>query len=138
MTKPAGISKLKAKLDKIFSQFIRLRDSTDDGGLGQCCTCDKVIFYKDGDAGHFLSRTYLGTRFDERNVNLQCKSCNGFRAGEQYKHGQYVNMMHGEGVAEELQAIAKQTHKWDRIRYEEQIEKYTKSVKELKASRGLE
>ena len=137
MIKKEGISKLKAKLDKVFSQYIRLRD-TDDQGWGNCVTCGKALFWKNGDAGHFISRTYLNTRFEPLNVNLQCKGCNGYRSGEQFTHGLVIDRKHGEGMAFALLSISKKSVKWDRPKYQEKIRKYTKLVQELKSSKGLE
>ena len=137
MTKPEGISKLKAKLDKVFSQYIRLRN-TDDQGWGNCVTCSKALFWKQGDAGHFISRTYLNTRFEPLNVHLQCKGCNGYRAGEQYKHGLVIDHKYGEGMAIALLAVSQKSVKWDRPKYQAKISKYTQLVKELKESKGLE
>ena len=53
----------KAKLVKLFSEFIRLRDSNEHG-LGQCISCGKFItvwrdnvkFVKTAHAGHYYSR----------------------------------------------------------------------------------
>ena len=137
MTKHGGISKLKAKLDKVFSQFVRLRDS-DDEGFGRCITCSKSVFYKASDAGHFISRTYLATRFDPRNVNLQCKGCNGFRAGEQYKHGIAINAMYGDDTADKLWEQARTSTKWDRAMYAEAINHFQQSVQRLREQKGLE
>ena len=79
------ISKLKKELDTIFSIFIRLRDATDTG-LCQCFTCGCVKHYKSGmQCGHFQSRRFLATRFDEHNCAPQCVACNMFRGGEQFK-----------------------------------------------------
>ena len=137
MTKPAGISKLKTKLDKVFSQFIRIRN-TDDHGWGHCVTCSKSLFWKEGDAGHFISRTYLNTRFEPMNVHLQCKGCNGYRAGEQFKHGLVIDHMYGPGMSLALLSWSQKSVKWDRLKYQQEITKYTDLVKELKSSKGLE
>tara|TARA_R110002074_G_scaffold185362_1_gene350762 strand:+ start:369 stop:743 length:375 start_codon:yes stop_codon:yes gene_type:complete len=124
-------------MDKAFSLFIRLRD-TDDLGIGKCITCNKRVFWKEADAGHFISRTYLGTRFDDRNVNLQCKGCNGFKNGEQYKHGVAINMLYGDDTADELWAIARGSHKWDRARYIETIAFYNSRVQSLREQKQVE
>jgi len=137
MIKKEGISKLKAKLDKVFSQYIRIRN-TDEYGWGHCVTCSKSLFWKEGDAGHFISRTYLNTRFEPLNVHLQCKGCNGYRAGEQYKHGLVIDAMYGEGIALSLLVESKKSVKWDRPKYQAKIRKYTELVKDLKESKGLE
>lgn len=54
------------------------------------------------DAGHFQSRKHYATRWDEENVQVQCKGCNIFRAGEQYIFGLQLDRKYGPGKAEEL------------------------------------
>lgn len=93
---------LRKQADKNFSLYIRLRDS-DKEGYGNCITCGVKKHYKDAHAGHFMSRRFPGTRWDELNVNLQCAGCNLFGSGEQYKYGIALEDKYGKGTAEKLQ-----------------------------------
>jgi hypothetical protein len=54
------------------------------------------------DAGHFISRRFEATLFDERNVNLQCIKCNRFENGNQYEHGLRIDKKYGPGTAEKI------------------------------------
>jgi len=82
-------------LDIPFSKFIRLRDTP--GGVGRCISCQKVITYKTCDCGHYINRKHMTTRYDEKNCNAQCLSCNrfdegniqGYRKGLLKKIGEY-------------------------------------------------
>ena len=133
-----SISKLKKELDKWFSLFIRLRDSTDEG-LVQCFTCGVVKYYKKGmQCGHFQSRSFLATRFDEENCQPQCIGCNMFKQGEQYKFSLYLDTKYGEGKAEELQYLAKSIVKFTRVDYEDKISYYKDLVEKLKKDKGIE
>ena len=134
-----SISKLKKELDKIFSIYIRLREATDNG-LCQCFTCGKVAHYKQGgmQCGHFQSRRFLATRFDEQNCQVQCQKCNIWSQGEQYKFGLHIDGKYGEGTAEELQYKARQTVKLSRVDYEEEISYYKEAVNKLKKAKGIE
>ena len=133
-----SISKLKKELDKWFSLYIRLRDATDEG-LCQCITCGKVSHYKKGmQNGHFQSRRFLATRFDEHNCAPQCVACNMFRGGEQFRFGLAIDSKYGEGEAEELEFLARTTVKFSRYDYEDKISYYGTLVEKLKKEKGIE
>jgi len=124
------ISKLKKKLDSLFSQYIRLRNA-DHLGRVKCFTCGVEKHWKEQQAGHFQSRSHHSTRWDEVNVQVQCVKCNMFRQGEQYKFGMYLDETFGEGTAEELEQRAKTIVKLNRVDYEEAIERYKQKIKDL-------
>ena len=132
------ISKLKKELDKYFSLYIRLREATDTG-LCQCFTCGKVAHYKTGgmQCGHFQSRKHLSTRWNEQNCQVQCVGCNMFKQGEQWKFGVQLDVKYGGGTSEELQFLAKQTHKKARWEYEDGISYYKNFVDNLKKEKGI-
>ena len=133
-----SISKLKKELDKWFSLYIRLRD-TNEYGLVQCVTCGCIKHYKKGmQNGHFQSRSYLATRFDEVNCQPQCVGCNMFKQGEQYKFALALDNKYGQGTAEEIQLKTKQIVKITRIEYEEKISYYKDAVDKLKKEKGIE
>lgn len=136
MAKP--ISKLKKELDKWFSLYIRLRDSN-QYGMVQCFTCGCVKYYKKGmQNGHFQSRNFLATRFDEVNCQPQCVGCNMFKQGEQYKFALNIDAKYGGGTAQELQFLAKTIVKFTRVDYEEKISYYKNAVNNLKKDKGIE
>ena len=124
------LAKLKAKLDKVFSRFIRMRDCC-GSDRGPCITCGKTVIWKYGDAGHFQTRGRLNTRFDERNVNLQCKYCNGPMSGQQYLHGISIDHKYGVGTADELLQLSRQSRKISRLEYVELIDHYNRRVQDL-------
>ncbi len=127
---PTTISKLKKKLDALFSQYIRRRNA-DHLGRVKCFTCGVDKHWKEQQAGHFQSRSHHSTRWDEVNVQVQCVKCNMFRQGEQYKFGMYLDQKYGEGTAEELEIRSKTIVKLNRTDYEEAIERYKQKIKEL-------
>ena len=51
------------KVDAVFSQYVRLR-ATDDTGHGECYTCGSRRHWSEVDAGHFMSRACMSTRWD--------------------------------------------------------------------------
>ena len=74
-TQKPTIKKLKAKLDTVFSVYIRRRDN------GICYTCSTKKPWKEMQAGHFVSRSANALRYDERNVHCQDAICNIFKHG---------------------------------------------------------
>lgn len=65
------------ELDGIFSEVIR-RKHADYRGMVSCVTCWKMFHWKVIQAGHFIDRQYLLTRYDETNVFPQCSDDNCF------------------------------------------------------------
>lgn len=127
----------KKSADRWFSKFIRLRDS-DSNGLIQCITCGKVTHWKRAHAGHFMSRRFESTRYDEKNVASQCVSCNTFGQGQQFKFGQWIDKTYGKGTAEKLEIKSKQLCKRKKFDYEVLSDTYKKKVKELAKDKGIE
>jgi 5-methylcytosine-specific restriction endonuclease McrA len=127
------VSKLKSDLDKIFSKYIRLRDSNPDNGFGKCCTCNRILHWKEGDAGHFQPRQHNATRYHEQNVNLQCKKCNNknWNQGEQYLHGKYIDRKHGAGTADSLERLARCIKQFKPYELEDLISTYKQKLKYL-------
>lgn len=70
---------LVKKLDRVFSEYIRLRDATPNGYI-RCISCGQLKPFSAFDAGHFHSRRHMSTRFDEDNVQSECKGCNRFKS----------------------------------------------------------
>ena len=97
---------LVKKLDTIFSHFIRMRNANVNGYV-ECVTCGKHDHWKNMDCGHFMSRKFMSTRWHEDNCQVQCKSCNVFRYGEQYKYSVWL----GQEKAEKLHQLSRQTLK---------------------------
>lgn len=127
-----AISKLKKKLDKIFSEYIRKRDS-DYKGNCKCISCGKEhpAFGGQIHAGHLFSRRYLSIRYDEKNVNAQCSYCNTFLNGNQIKAARGVDNKWGKGTTDELESRMHVVVKLTRLDYEEAIEYYKQKIKEL-------
>ena len=88
--------------------------------------------------GHFQSRSFLSTRFDEENCQPQCVGCNMFKSGEQYKFSVNLDNKYGDGKAKELEFKARQIQKFSRVDYEENISYYKLLVEKLKTEKGIE
>ncbi len=119
-------SKLVKKLDIVFSQWVRLSNA-DNNGNCTCVTCNKSFFWKEIQAGHFISRKHYSTRWDERNVLPQCVGCNVFKYGEQYKYSIFL----GTIVAKELYLKSKEIVKFSNNEIDEMIKDYSDRLKRL-------
>lgn len=128
------IGELDAELWEVFSEFIRLRD-TDINGYGLCRTCGKELYWKgtgDAQAGHFVPKRHKATRFDERNVHLQCSECNGLKKGRMEDMGLYIDRHCGNGVAGMLKQAGRTTgFKLPRTWYYAKIQEYRRRRDEL-------
>ena len=118
-------SKLVKKLDNIFSQYIRLSNSVND--IAECVTCNKKDHWKKMQCGHFQSRKHYSTRWDERNVAVQCAGCNVFRYGEQFKFSLYL----GVKLSEELLQKSRETVKFADVDLIEMADYYSNKLKLL-------
>lgn len=130
MLKKYTVRSLKKKLDVAFSKYIRMRDCKE--GYGQCITCRSILPFNELDAGHFVGRRYNHTRYDEMNVNTQCRRCNRFEGGEKYEYGKRLNEKYGEGTAEELERKSCLIKKFTVEELKGFLEYYTNLIKEMK------
>jgi hypothetical protein len=126
--KPLSITKIKKKLDAVFSQYIRQKYA-DKNGNCKCYTCDYVNHWKKLQNGHFVSRYYLATRFDERNCRPQCFTCNMYRNGMTPDFSDRLEKELGKGITEELYREARKISKY--FPYEEKIKEYEEKIKLL-------
>lgn len=115
-----GLKKAKAKADRYFSAYIRKRDENKP-----CITCGK---YGKKDAGHFISRRFEATRFDEKNVHGQCIKCNRFEYGNQFEHGKAIDRLYGDGTADFLLQRSKMVCKRSAADYEYIAQEYKQKV----------
>lgn len=119
------------KLWKVFSEYIRLRDA-DENGYCICATSGEYVHWKECDAGHFISRRYLATKFDERNVHAQRRFDNRFSAGNQYAFGKFIDKKYGPGTADLLLLKSKQVKKLSKFEIDELTKYYKAEVEKLK------
>lgn len=114
---------LKAKLDSVFSTFIRQR-GMDREGQNVCVSCGALMPWERLQAGHYYRRQHLGTRWDERNVWPQCLACNIWRRGN---YASFARFMYGKFSLQELDdldGLHRETVKLNRADLESMIAKY--------------
>lgn len=125
------------KLWTIFSQFIRLRDSNENG-FCKCLTCGAIRYYKNMDCGHGIQRGHMGTKYDEKNNHAQCKICNGpFGKGKPIEYKREVDKKYGPGTWEDMQFKARTVTKFGGFEIKIMTEHYTAEVEKMKATKNL-
>jgi hypothetical protein len=116
-------AQLKKELDSVFSIYIRTKYADTDGMVA-CYTCGKVMHWKKIQNGHFISRTYLATRFHENNCRPQCWGCNGFGNGKPLDFEENLKRELSPEYVEELKKLRHSSVKYDRHWYTEMINNY--------------
>lgn len=119
--KPPSLSALRDKLDGLLSRLVRL-SAADSNGYAQCVACGKYAHWTEMDAGHFVGRRSLATRFDLRNVNVECRACNRFSPDHLIGYTIWMQEQHGDMVIAELWAKKHQPVKYTRADYEQLID----------------
>jgi len=114
---------LKKELDRVFSIYIRQKFSDSDGN-NTCYTCGKAGTIKTMQNGHFVSRQYLATRWDENNCRIQCCGCNIFGNGKPLDFEERLKKDLGDDFVEAMKLTRHQSLKLDRLWYKAEIEKY--------------
>lgn len=130
------VPKLKEKLDRIFSVYIRLRDS-DNKGYCRCISCSSIHQWKEVDCGHYVNRSHMSTRYSERNCNAQCRKCNRFDEGNNIGYTRGLINKYGIKVISELDVKKHSVSHMTAFDYEILIDHYNKEVERLKNEKGL-
>lgn len=125
----------KNRLDSIFSEYIRIRDS-DQNGMTKCISCGKLQHWKDVDCGHYINRKHSSTRYDEKNCNAQCRACNRFDEGNMQGYRKGLIKKYGEKEVELLEIKKFNTCKLGQFEINALAEIYRKKLKDIKKWKG--
>ena len=124
---------LKAKLDRVFSMYIRLRDSREfDFKAFRCISCGRILPFEKADNGHYINRQHMSTRFDEMNCNAQCSHCNRFQEGNMQGYRNGLIRKYGEQKVVRLEMKKNTIRKFSDFEYEQLIKYYSALVKQMK------
>lgn len=124
------------KLDKVFSLYIRLRDSMPNGFF-KCISCGQIKRFENADCGHFYGRKHMATRFDEDNCSAECSSCNRFVSDHLINYQTNLIKKIGVGRFDLLGVKSRSSKKWCDFELEEMIKHYTNEVKRLMTLKGI-
>lgn len=131
--KKSAISRLKKKLWKVFTTFIKARDGR------RCFTCGRLIEPGKGlHCGHFIPSKVCGyeLRYDEDIVHVQCYFCNinlgGFGAMYYVKMVEKYDQEFVNKIFKRFIKHKKKTEKWKENDYLDKIEYFENKVKNMK------
>ena len=125
-------STLMNKLDRVFSRYIRMRDADQDGQV-TCVTCGKIAYWKDVDAGHYIKRQHMMTRWDARNCAAQCRKCNRFAGGAMDEFALHITTKYGAETLAELMRLKRIAKKWCEDDLQALIDSYESAARECEA-----
>ena len=123
----------KKEADRLFSLYKR-QEFKDHLGHTECATCEGRGLWRNMDAGHFRSRKHNSTRCHELNALAQCSTCNrgdgkGNHAnGEAYLMGKKLDEVYGEGTADRMVQLSRQSVKMDWLDWKQAAEKYKQKL----------
>ena len=110
-----SVRSLKKKLWLLFADYIKERDGR------VCFTCDKPVFGRDCQAGHFVSCAKEFTRFDPENVHVQCRHENVFMKGNIPEYARRYLDRYGREKFDALMARSDRMRQWKPYQLEELI-----------------
>jgi Bacteriophage Lambda NinG protein len=97
---------LKAKLDEIYSRWLRRSNANEQGNI--TCYCGAVVPWEESDCSHYIPRGCLALRYDVRNTTPSCRRCNRFMGGNLQAYALYLERRYGTEI---LQTLEKEKHK---------------------------
>ena len=128
MKKTKTLPKLKAELQTIFNEYIRLRDA------GQpCISCGMI---KPLQAGHYFPvQGYDGLRYNEHNVNGECAGCNCFDQSHLIHYGRNLASKIGSEkyyqLLDDAATYKREGYKWSRSELMQMIQETKEKIKQL-------
>jgi len=118
------------KLDDIFSIFIRLRDS-DQNGICKCISSGNPFHWKDLDCGHYINRSNSALRWNENNCHAQGRYDNRFFEGAMVEYRKNLIKKIGIQKVELLESQVRAKKKWHVFEINQLAEHYKSEVKKL-------
>lgn len=134
VTKPKTAKKptrmqLVAKLDKVFSEYVRRSNA--NNGITTCVTCGDKDKWQNHQNGHFFTRGRYSTRWSEANCHVQCLRCNVFLGGNYIPYTLYMIDRFGREQLDELERKSKLSTKITTVELTEMIERYKNLINRL-------
>ena len=81
MSQSTNRQKIIKELDALTSLYVRKKEK-------KCFTCGKRLLFRKRQAGHYIARSVLATRWNTDNVHVQCAKCNVDLGGNIDQYGE--------------------------------------------------
>ena len=125
-------------MDTVFQFYVRLRDSM-PGGMCKCISCGDIVPFDKIQGGHYRSRMHMATRWNEANVNAECRYCNLQLRNGDHLLDYRINLIRkiGEKKVEWLDSVYKQPRKWSKFEIKVLIKEYCRKVLQLSKEKSI-
>jgi hypothetical protein len=127
--------KLKAKVWKKFSEYIRLKECLETTGTldyGICVTCNKRFHYSELQAGHFIDGRSNSVLFVEDLVHIQCYHCNCVLSGNKDNYAPYMIKRYGIAQVEKMYLLKHMNKSLSVLELEAIYQDLVNKIKDLK------
>lgn len=124
--KKKSLSQIKKQLDKYFSLYVRSRELKEGKAMCVCCGVKKRP--EEMQCGHYVSRSNLSLRWDERNGWPCCIGCNVFKHGNYPAYTEYLINRFGAPWLQNLIKEGKMIRKWTHKELEELLQYYKSKI----------
>lgn len=129
MIKDEDLSDIIKDLDAVFSRYIRLKYA-DSNGIVTCFTSGQKKHWTLMQNGHFIPRSHLYLRWDERNCRPQTPSENELNSGNMKEYRKRLNDQH-PGLPDILDEERNIIFKPTKSELKQLISEYSVKAKEL-------
>ncbi len=128
------VATLKIELDGIFSKWVRL-SASDENGIVSCFICGNKVRWQDAQNMHYVKRGNSFLRYDPRNCKAGDKECNEYKNGNYLEYTKQLER-NANGVTDILLEEANIVYKFTRHELKQLINHYSELVSKLLVIKG--
>jgi len=89
------------------------------------------------DAGHFIAGRHNAVLFDERNIHIQCKTCNAFLEGNRLEYNRFMLKKYGQEVINDLERRDKEVIQFKVFELLDWQEYFRKKIEVMEKELGI-
>jgi len=114
---------LVRKLDILCRKILLIRDLSWSNCF-RCISCGRFYPIEQAQVGHYISRRYESYRWDLRNINLQCASCNKWYAGNPIEYRKALVARYGEKEVSKMESDYRQSPHYSAFDLAQKVKEY--------------